>query len=291
VIVLVDGMNNSPEDLTGFRKDLNHMLRSGPLSTPISLLVLNHTGFTRMAPTADSDVLMSDYIREVKGLRGMECTHQPGEDDLSLSTDALAASPDPVSVATHNESTRECLAQRFRISVDSLSKIAAEQRKTPGRTILIWLGGGWPVPTEQGMRLFNANDTERFYEQVIDLTGTLRDAHITLDAIGRRVPGVGVDLRRAEWDRAFRGAASRDALSRQSVSLVAQAHQSGGQVFVNSQHVEDALRACMRDAGSFYQLSFDSEPSTAANEFRAIEVRVNRPGVTVRSATTYYAQP
>ena len=52
-----------------------------------------------------------------------------------------------------------------------------------------------------------------------------------------------------------------------------------------------ALAACLADANSYYVLGFDSAPAAVPDEFRAIEITVDRPSATVRTNTEYYAQP
>lgn len=291
VLVVVDAMDDTADELSDYGVDLDHFLRSGPGPVPISLLVLTHTGLQKVAWSTDVGAMMAAYARAVKQEHGMSCTVQRGEEDLSSKLYNLAESPDFVPAGRHSEALGECMSQRFRIAVDSLKKIAAEERQTAGRAVVVWLGSGWPVPTVKGMELLDARERERFFEQVVELSDTLRDSRLTLNAVWRRGPDRVFDLQLAEWDRAFKGAASSAELSRQSVSLAAMAHQSGGQVFASTGDVVGALRECAKDASSFYQVFFDPELSEKAIEFRTIEVKVARPDVTVRSPTAYYAHP
>jgi VWFA-related protein len=291
LLVVIDAMDDTADELSDYGVDLDRFLRSGPGPVPLSLLVLTHTGLQKVPWSADVSVMMAAYARAVKQARRMNCTVQRGAEDLSSKLYQLAESPDFVAVGRHNEALAECMSQRFRIAVDSLKKLAAEERRTAGRAIVVWLGDGWPVPTEKGMERLDAGERQRFFQQVVELSDTLRDSRLTLNAIWRPGPDRVFDLRLAEWDRAFKGAPSRAELSRQSVSVAAMAHLSGGQVFANTEDVAGALRQCSADAGAFYQLFFDPEPAEKAIEFRTIEVKVARPDVTVRSPTAYYAHP
>jgi hypothetical protein len=71
--------------------------------------------------------------------------------------------------------------------------------------------------------------------------------------------------------------------------------QTGGRVFNQSNDLPADIAAEIAkgaaDAGVFYVLSFASDPSDRANEYHSLEVKVARPGVTVRTRTGYYAQP
>jgi hypothetical protein len=69
------------------------------------------------------------------------------------------------------------------------------------------------------------------------------------------------------------------------------ARQNGGQAIAKTRNFADAMSKCMDDFNDFYILSFDSTPAAAADEFHSIDVNVDRPGVIVRTADSYYAQP
>jgi hypothetical protein len=45
------------------------------------------------------------------------------------------------------------------------------------------------------------------------------------------------------------------------------------------------------DATSFYVLSFKAARADRANEYHAIGINVDKPGITARTRTGYYAQP
>jgi hypothetical protein len=50
-------------------------------------------------------------------------------------------------------------------------------------------------------------------------------------------------------------------------------------------------RTKIADAGSYYALSFDSAPGGNPDEYRSLQVKVNKPGLTAGTNTAYYAQP
>ena len=69
------------------------------------------------------------------------------------------------------------------------------------------------------------------------------------------------------------------------------ARENGGVAITSVKNFADAIQKLVNDTGNSYKLSFDSIPATTADEFHSIEVKVDRPGVNVHSATGYYAQP
>src|ERR1039458_9794067 len=67
--------------------------------------------------------------------------------------------------------------------------------------------------------------------------------------------------------------------------------QSGGRVFNPSNDLTTEIPKCAADADSFYVLSFNARPADRANEYHALSVTVDKPGITARTRTGYYAQP
>ena len=75
------------------------------------------------------------------------------------------------------------------------------------------------------------------------------------------------------------------------LSLQVLAVQSGGRVLNVSNDLAQEVAEAGADARAFYILSFEGARADAANEYHAINVTVDKPGVKVRTRTGYYAQP
>ena len=87
------------------------------------------------------------------------------------------------------------------------------------------------------------------------------------------------------------GTASPDNAAPSSLALQVLAQQTGGHVDGGSSNIPASLRKFLDDANWYYALSFIPPPAQNGVELRSIEVKVNRLGVTVRTATAYYLQP
>jgi hypothetical protein len=66
--------------------------------------------------------------------------------------------------------------------------------------------------------------------------------------------------------------------------------QSGGRVLNASNDLTTAIANCTADANAYYVLSFDSLPADQADEYHALQVTVDKPGMTARTRTGYYDQ-
>ena len=51
------------------------------------------------------------------------------------------------------------------------------------------------------------------------------------------------------------------------------------------------LALCLAGIHSWYMMAFQSLPSREPDEYRPLQVTVDRPGVVVRTNAGYYAQP
>ena len=91
-------------------------------------------------------------------------------------------------------------------------------------------------------------------------------------------------------DTFFDGVPKPDEVTAASLGLQALAHQSGGQVLIGARSIPAGVAACMADAKSYYELTFDSPPAAQFGEYHSLEVKVDRPGLTVRTNTVYYAE-
>jgi hypothetical protein len=69
------------------------------------------------------------------------------------------------------------------------------------------------------------------------------------------------------------------------------ATQSGGLVLNSTNDLASAIADCVSDANAFYVLSFDAARADHPNEYHALGVTIDKPGLTARTRMGYYAQP
>jgi hypothetical protein len=75
-----------------------------------------------------------------------------------------------------------------------------------------------------------------------------------------------------------------------NIGLQVLAVQTGGLVLNSSNDVSALLQRAFVDAAAWYEISFQPVPSEP-NEYHQIEIKVDKPGLTARTRTGYYAQP
>jgi VWFA-related protein len=183
------------------------------------------------------------------------------------------------------------LNQRFILSVPPLARLAAEQEDVPGRVILVWIGAGRPLLSGLGILPDTPEMKRNFFAHIMDLSTESREAQITLDAVSS--PKMLRDAGPSEnyYQAYLNGVTTVEQANSANLALPVLAYQSGGQVLEKSKDLAAAIDRCIADAGSYYVLSFDSVSARNPDEYRSLQVKVNKPGLTARTHMSYYAQP
>jgi len=186
-------------------------------------------------------------------------------------------------------------------TMDAMHAIADRLAKVPGRKNLIWLSTGFPpVPkNDGGIVITNQN---------VDKTAkALGNADFPLSAIDARglvpllfkgpVPGGGGGGLASGVDGATpaSGSYGPDAVKGRMPALhdfdftKELADTSGGRAFYDTNDFAGAIRKVIDDSAATYILGYYPDHNKWNGEFREIKVKVNRPGLEVRSRKGYYA--
>jgi VWFA-related protein len=251
---------------------------------------------------------------------GLRIQPRPSSDGNALAAMLDQASAGAQSVGSGAGSYGEI--GRFQLSVKTLAAIAENEARKPGRKMLIWIGPGWPMLVGPSM-VSSAQDRQRLFDVIVELSTRLREAHIALYAVSPINPAKGVPLRMAPSSSATTASmvsseapeAHRDSVgetgaldepsykeflkgvkfARQmdsgNLSLQVVAIESGGRVLSPSNDLEGQIADCLADLNAFYTISFDPPHAEHADEYHELKVIVNKPGLTARTNTGYYNQP
>jgi|CZKR01.1.fsa_nt_gi VWFA-related protein len=260
-ILLVDAVNTSFHGVGYERLQLDKFLRQdgGKLSIPTSLVILTDTTQGQSAATLDGNVLADSLDSNQSGLR-----------TIGRSQGFYGA------------------ADRIQISLGTLEKLVSHLATQPGRKLLIWLSPGWPLLSGPQVEL-SVKNREWLFQSVVSLSKELREARVTLYS----VDPLGMDDslgRRFYYESFLKGVGSANKVQNGNLALQVLAAQSGGQVLNSNNDIAKLIATCLADAQAFYTLSFDSPPADHANEYHSLQVTIDKPGLTARTRTGYYAQ-
>ena len=264
IVLVIDAVNASFDAVTYERSELKKFLlqNGGKLAQPVSLVVFSDNG-TKMqeGSSRDGNALASLYDQYETGLRF-----------LNRSQGFYGA------------------AERFDMSIKTLMSLVSHEEKQPGRKLMIWFSPGWPLLSGPNIQLSNKGEREIFNSIVAASTG-LRRARITLYSIDPKGPEEAGSIRASYYEEFLKGITSASHAWPADLGLQVLVVQSGGRVFNSSNDLTSAIGNCVSDANSFYTLSFESAKPDRADEYHALQIKIDKPGTTARTRTGYYAEP
>ncbi len=176
-------------------------------------------------------------------------------------------------------------------ALKGLGAIIIEQRRVPGRKLLFWIGPGWPSNAASEPRPIQAA-----FQMVAEFSTRLREARIELFIATQWKSGTNPGEPNAlmgprDESFAFKAIKSPADVSRGSLGPEAIAILSGGEVLYARDRLADVIAGRAKQAESFYQITFDPVPAAGIDEYHALAVTLNRPGLTVRTVSGYYDEP
>jgi VWFA-related protein len=287
VMLVLDAINDGGSAIGHVKKDLDIFLAqdSGPLPFPISLVFVSEEGETATQPSTDRAAVASQLAQFALHSRDADCDQPSDAGGSRMGAQGISPQGQGNSAAAR----ANCMILHFTESVNALRKMVGDQQNVRGRAILIWTGRGWPLLAEFGSHA--AGRRGNYRDVLVELNTNLREAQVTLDAVSWGDFEAPRNVRKPIMSVTASVAQAPDEIAETTMALPTLARRDGGQAFAKVKNFGDAMSKFMDDARNFYVLSFDSTPAAAADELHLIEVKVDRPGMIIRTASGYYAQP
>ena len=285
VILVLDTVNNFTRPLHYFEREIEKYLKQdqGPLRHPVAIGVFSGSHISLGEASRDRDALTADLKEKSADLRATGCITAEDHEE-KIETPGLAGG---VGKSAESAAMLTCLNDRFISSVNALRQLALDELNLPGRVILIWIGPGWPLLTNRSFAPDPPALKQSFFAQLVEVSTRLREAQVTLDAVASPDD---LSPNMPSSDTFFAGISNEDQIRAGNLGLHALAHQTGGHIVTDARDIAGQISACIADAESYYALSFDSPPGAAFGEFHTLAVKVDKPGLNVRTNTVYYAE-
>jgi VWFA-related protein len=264
IVLVVDTVNTPVRAVTYERDEVKKFLlqNGGKLVWPVSLAFFAETGIQMQnGPSRDGNALAALFDRQETGLRSANLTN----------------------------GGRWSALQRLDVSIKALDQIVKYEKTRPGRKLVIWFSRGWPI-FEWGA-VHTMKDDQQIFDSITTESTNLRQARITLysvDPVGLRNAG---SMRNSYYEGFLKGVSSASRAQPGNMGLQVIATQSGGRVFTSATDLKDAIASCIADASAYYVLTFAAARADQANEYHSLQVTVDKPGMTARTRTGYYARP
>ena len=263
VIFLLDAVNASYNVVSNARQQLEKFLREGdgPLPVPMSLVLFtDKTTQAQGSVTRDRAALLDSVHASQAGLR-----------DIGRSTGFYGG------------------AERMQLSLRTLENLTSFEEKQPGRKLLIWLSSGWPLLSGPGVQM-SEKDLQTAFHVIVKISTEMREAHITLysvDPLGMDDAG---GFRTFYYESFLKGVVSPNKVENGNLGLQVIATQSGGRVLNSSNDIAALISSCLVDAKAYYILAFEAADADHPDEYHNLQVKIDKPGLTARTRTGYYAQ-
>jgi VWFA-related protein len=181
-------------------------------------------------------------------------------------------------------------AERYDLSLKTLSSLVEQEEARPGRKLMIWFSPGWPLLSGPNVEL-TRKDEQAFFNSIVAISTGLRRARITLYNVSPQGPANAGRIESTFYENFLQGVTAAEHAQPGDLGLQVLAVQSGGRVFNTTNDVTSALASCASDANSFYVLSFDGARADQPDEYHSLAIKIDKPKVTARTRTGYYAQP
>lgn len=281
VILVLDGVNNSPEKIGHFRQGIEEFLKSGsgPLDQPMSIATVSATGTIISPASRDRSAVMGELKAQLP-VGQADCSDSADSDSRYLPPrGSMGGRIDP-------NKQLDCLNHRFNASIMALNSLASRQSNKPSRVILLWMGEGWPLLSVGNYKPDTPSIKQSFFRDLVTISNGLMEQHATLNAIA----SPDLEALNAHDERFFEGVPNEKEVTAASLNLHALSHQSGGQVLKKTKDLPGQIRACIADLAAYYLLEFDTPPGSVAGEYHSVKVEVGNPGLHVRTSTLYYAE-
>ncbi len=255
-------------------------------------------------PSVSMELQIADINKRVPQLSGAK--PDSGERRMAIADPALYIArmqefyEDQANVATD---------ERVGMTLTSFREIAQAVAGLPGRKSLVWVSGAFPIATYTRIVQYSAdaiNDPNRkrfdqlYEDRVREADSILTDAQVAVYPVDARglvgqllggaessgLSAAGTLVTGAEYGQNVQLASG--SLQDSQATMKQVATDTGGKVFINQNDLDHAVALSVQDGASYYLLGYSPE-TKADGKFHKIEVKVNRPGVTVRARRGYFA--
>jgi VWFA-related protein len=325
-ILLLDKLNTPMVAQTVVRDQVLKYLKQVPPGTRIAIFSLT-TDLKLLQGFTSNPELLRALVEGKKGNQGASPLmnnamegDQPGADDPMYDTeaDALGNDPDAAMILANLqqfevEQQSFQLQLRARYTLDALNQLARYMSALPGRKNLIWFSGSFPVNILPDPDLVSLSATssstsgafvdpfagvasmEDEFRETIDLLARSQVAVYPIDARGLMVsPLLSATQGGSTMNRKPNGFANANTKFFQQTSeehgtMDQMAQATGGKAFVNTNGLKEAVEKAIDAGSNYYTIAYTPTNRNWNGDYRKIQVKLDRPGVTLAYRRGYFA--
>jgi VWFA-related protein len=259
IVIVLDTINTGFDAIGREREQLGEFLKEdgGKLGYPTSIAVMAESGLKMMkGSTTDGHALLDTVNKFQTELRS-----------VGRSAGFYGA------------------AERLQMSLTQLGELGAYESNQPGRKLVLVISPGWALFTGAGIEEDN-KQRAWVYNTIARLTNGLREAHIALYSLNP------FELGRTDpfyYQSFLKGVSKPSQAEYPYLGLQVLAEHSGGRALTSGRDILGEINTAVRDAGAYYELSFDPPASEQPNQYHELRIKSDKPDTTARTNASYYA--
>jgi len=274
VVLVIDTVNAPPPTVSNEVLQIQKYLRQngGKLAHPTSVVVFSDSGLKNLGETTLDGNALSTAL-DGKDVIGLHAMHQAAGENGDF--------------------------ERLLSSISKLYSLAAFEARKPGKKMVIWISPGWPLLASAGSEMYSKGK-EQLFSTLVVVSTAIRQARITLYSIDPEGAGGGGFGRlesengprdRFSYESYVKGIPSAKEIMPPNLSLQVLVTRSGGRVLTTGNDIGSQIDDCTSDTKAFYVLSFEGVSTERPNEYHNLELKLDKPKMTVHTSAGYYAQP
>jgi VWFA-related protein len=326
-ILLLDKVNTPMDAQTVVRDQVLKYLKEVPPGTRIAIFSLTTELKLLQGFTTNPEVLRA-LVEGKKGNQGASPLmnnamegDQAGADDpmYNMISDTLGNDP---SAAMILENLQEFeveqqsfqLQLRARYTLDALNQLARYMSVLPGRKNLIWFSGSFPISIMPDPDIMTAAaiqgsaggaftpnvfagvaSMEDEFRQTVDLLARGQVAVYPIDARGlMTAPMYNATQSGSTTIRKPSGFANANTkfveqTAEEHGTMEEMAQATGGRAFVNTNGLKEAVEKAIESGSNYYTIAYTPTNGKWNGDYRKIQVKLDRPGVTLAYRHGYFA--
>jgi VWFA-related protein len=307
-ILLFDKLN-TPLTAQGYVRDqVLKYLKEAPPGTRIAIFALTTDLKMLQGFTSDPELLRSMVEGKKNSLNSSVLMNNavdgdnPGDDDVAM--DAASLAPDAATIMANLqqfEAEQQSFQWRLRViyTLNALNDLARYMSNLPGRKNLIWFSGSFPInilPDGDLQNPFTIVDSASDeFRQTSDLLSRGQVAVYPIDARGLMVaPMYNASSSGSSMARNPRNFGNAEAKWSQKTNgehdtMKEMAEETGGRAFVNTNGLTEAVQSAIESGSNYYTVAYSPANEKWDGGFRRIQVKIDKPGVTLAYRRGYYA--
>ena len=282
ILIVLDAVNTPAAALDEEKSAIFKYLAESrkPLAFPTAFALWFNGHLSATPATKDRNAIGRAFVKLTKNVHSNAC-------GVGLNTSEHKAT---INKKAGQVDAATCRAVHFKDSIAALDGIAQQQLSTGARTLLIWIGSGWPVLSSADLQRLTPKQQHDYVREFTTVLHDLRAAQMTVYTLTAEDQRSNQENATAVGKMTISAAGPPPQLPRLAVDELAT--RTGGKAISGSSQLTTDLHACIRDAQWYYALSFNAPLArNDAGEMHSLAVKVNRPGVEVRSMDLYYTEP